>query len=99
MEVKTCEEYVLNKLTETEEELYNAQNLNNELQRILYTIQGCLELNEAEDGDLSISIDDYVYGDETLVNVLKQYLGRGKFEIAAAEDTDADDDAEENVEA
>lgn len=91
MEVKTCEEYVLNKLTETEEELYKAQDANGELQRILYTVQGCIELNEGEDGSLSISIDDYALADEGLVNFLKQYLGRGKFEVAAA-------DAEKNVE-
>ena len=91
MEVKTCEEYVLNKLTETEEELYKAQESNGELQRILYTVQGCIELNEADDGSLSISIDDYALADKGLVNFLKQYLGRGKFEVAAAT-------AEENVE-
>lgn len=92
MEVKTCEEYVLNKLTETEEELYKAQESVGELQRILYTVQGCIELNEGKDGTLSISIDDYALADEGLVNFLKQYLGRGKFEVAAA-------DAEKNVEA
>lgn len=92
MEVKTCEQYVLSKLTETEEELYKAQDANGELQRVLYTVQGCIELNEADDGSLSIAIDDYALADEGLVNFLKQYLGRGKFEIAAA-------DAEKNVEA
>lgn len=92
MDVKTCEEYVLNKLTETEEELYKAQESIGELQRILYTVQGCLELNVSVDGSLSISIDDYAVNDEGIVNFLKQYLGRGKFAEVAGK-------AEENVEA
>ena len=54
-------------------------------------MQGCIELNEGKDGSLSISIDDYALTDEGLVNFLKQYLGRGKFEVDA--------DAEKNVEA
>ena len=90
MEIKTCEEYVLNKLTETEEELYKAQETNGELQRVLYTVQGCLELQEAEDGSLSVSIDAYVLEDQGLVDFLKQYLGRGKF-------TATTEDKEENI--
>ena len=81
MEIKTCEEYVLDKLSKTENELAAASDQAMELQRVLYAVQSCLELNVDESGAMYITID--TYGDEGLENLLKNYLGRGKFGNAA----------------
>ena len=81
MEIKTCEQYVLDKLSKTENDLAAASDQAMELQRILYAVQSCLELNVDESGAMYITID--TYGDEGLENLLKNYLGRGKFGNAA----------------
>ena len=50
MEIKTCEQYVLNELTKAQEEAEQAKGVANDLQRILYTLQGYLELFIDEEG-------------------------------------------------
>ena len=92
MEIKTCEQYVLNKLDEAENALDEAQSRATELQQILITLQNALELFVDEDGSVRIDVDEYVSTDMGLKNFLVKLLGRGKYE-------DSDTDAEENVEA
>ena len=93
MEIKTCEQYVLNELTKAQEEAENANNIASDLQRILITMQQYLELFIDEDGYISIDVDESIENEEDVKKLLIQLLGRGKY------DASTDTDAEKNVEA
>ena len=92
MEIKTCEQYVLNELTKAQEEAEQAKGVANDLQRILYTLQGYLELFIDEEGSLSIEVDPSIEEETEVKNLLIQLLGRGKYPTQTT-------DAENNVEA
>lgn len=96
MEIKTCEQYVLNELNKAQEEAEQFKNIANDFQRILFALQSCLELSMNADGSIYIDIDEGIDSDPETKNLLIKLLGRGKYDdIVAA----ADDNAEENVEA
>ena len=90
MEIRTCEEYVLSKLTETETKLEQVADASNKFRNMLIMIQECLEVFVDEGGDISIDIDRAALTEEAK-GFLVNFLGRGKYETAAAT-------AEENVE-
>ena len=92
MEIKTCEQYVLNELTKAQEEAEQAKGVANDLQRILYTLQGYLELFVDEEGSLSMEVDPSIEEETEVKNLLIQLLGRGKYPTQTT-------DAENNVEA
>ena len=94
MEIKTCEQYVLNELNKAQEEAEQFKNIANEFQRILITLQSCLELSMNAEGFIYINVDEGIDSDPETKNLLIKLLGRGKYK----EDSDAED-AEENVEA
>ena len=97
MEIKTCEQYVLNELNKAQEEAEKIRDIANDFQRILITLQSCLELSMNEEGFIYINVDEAIDSDPETRNLLIKLFGRGKYE----EDSDAEDaeDAEENVEA
>lgn len=92
MEIRTCEEYVLNELNKAQEDAEQAKGVANDLQRLLYTVQNGLELFIDKDGSMRIEVDEFVTDNPEIKNILIQLLGRGKYNSAA-------NDAEENVEA
>lgn len=99
MEIRTCEEYVLSKLTETEEKLSQAIDANAEFRDLLITIQRCLEVFIDIDGEITVEVDKFAINDETK-KILGSFLGRGKYpDTDINVDADSDADAEENVEA
>lgn len=92
MEIRTCEEYVLNELNKAQEEVEQARDAINNLQRLLYTIQNGLELFIDEDGSMRVEVDEFVSDNPEIKNIIVKVLGRGKYD-------DIDANAEENVEA
>ena len=99
MEIKTCEQYVLNELTKAQEEAENANNIAGNLQTILFTLQSYLELSMNADGFIYIDVDEAIDSDPETKNLLIKLFGRGKYDDVAAADVDDDADAEDNVEA
>lgn len=94
MEIRTCEEYVLNELNKAQEVAESAKDVVNELQRVLYTVQNYLELYMDDDGIVSIEVDPVVQANDEIKNLFIQLLGRGKYAVKNPEA-----DAAENVEA
>ena len=92
MEIKTCEQYVLNELNKAQEDAEQAKGVANDLQRILYTLQGYLELFVDEEGSLSMEVDPSIEEETEVKNLLIQLFGRGKYPTQTT-------DAENNVEA
>ena len=92
MEIRTCEEYVLNELNKAQEDAEQAKGVTNDLQRLLYTVQNGLELFMDKDGSMRIEVDEFVTENPEIKNILIQLLGRGKYAVeggAAAENVEA----------
>lgn len=96
MEIKTCEQYVLNELNKAQDRVVEVEGQLNELQRIIFTVQNALELSMNAEGFMYIDIDEYASTDPNIRAFLIQLLGRGKYTEPETKD---EADAEENVEA
>ena len=89
MEIKTCEQYVLNELNKSQEEAEQLKGIANNFQRIIITLQSYLELSMNEEGFIYINVDESIDSDPETKNLLIKLLGRGKYDdVAAAEAAD-----------